>query len=46
MWRKFRQAICWLLKGRNEMECLFAVYNSKPKEVICEGCKHNQWRKL
>lgn len=41
MWCKLIQAICWLLNGRDEMECLFTVLG---KRKVCENCKHNEWR--
>ena len=45
-WRKFRQAICWIIGGRDEDECYFAVRSSHPDEVICGDCKHNKWGKV
>lgn len=43
MWRKLRQAICWILGRKNIENCRFEVKTSHPDEVICSGCKHNHW---
>lgn len=45
MWRRLRQVICWLFKGRNMNACYLTVRMSHPKEVICGGCRHNMWEK-
>lgn len=43
-WRKFRQALCWMLGGKNRLNrCYFEVRTSHPDEVICSSCEHNLW---
>jgi len=44
MWRRFRQALCWLLQGRDEIECMLTVLTSGQGESLCNGCGHNEWR--
>lgn len=39
-WNKIKRTACWLLHGRNEMECLFCVLDKCKR---CEGCEHNEW---
>lgn len=45
-WRRFRQRLCWILGGRDEWDCYYAVHSSWPGELICEDCEHNRWRRM
>ena len=44
-WRKFRQAICWFINGKDQEHCRFEVNTAHPTEIICCDCKHNLWKK-
>lgn len=41
-WRKFRQVICWILRGKDIGECFFAI---RMEDTICGDCKYNLWKK-